>query len=63
MMERQKSEPHRLGRLMSDLKSSYERELQFLRRGLAEFTARNSRAAGRLSMQGEHSEDMHVERM
>ncbi|CAG9207598.1 Protein ImpG/VasA [Paraburkholderia tropica] len=57
------SETHRLGRLMSDLKSSYERELQFLRRGLAEFTARNSRAAGRLSMQGEHSEDMHVERM
>lgn len=48
---------------MSDLKSSYERELQFLRRGLAEFTEHNSRVAGRLSMHGEQSEDMHVERM
>ncbi len=48
---------------MADIKTSYERELQILRRDMAEFTARNSRVAGRLSMQGEHSEDMHVERM
>ncbi|WP_321818252.1 MULTISPECIES: type VI secretion system baseplate subunit TssF [unclassified Paraburkholderia] len=48
---------------MSDLKSSYERELSLLRRRLSKFGARNGRAAGRLSMQGEQSEDMHVERL
>jgi type VI secretion system protein ImpG len=48
---------------MSDLKSSYERELLLLRRGLSEFGSRNARAAGRLSMHGEQSEDMHVERL
>ncbi|MBB3257463.1 type VI secretion system protein ImpG [Paraburkholderia bannensis] len=48
---------------MADLKGSFERELLLLRRGLADFGARNSRVAGRLSMMGEHSEDMHVERM
>ncbi|HKT97928.1 MAG TPA: type VI secretion system baseplate subunit TssF [Paraburkholderia sp.] len=48
---------------MSDLKTSYERELLLLRRGLSEFGSRYPRAAGRLSMSGEHSEDMHVERM
>ncbi|CAB3809115.1 hypothetical protein LMG28688_06926 [Paraburkholderia caffeinitolerans] len=48
---------------MSDLKTSYERELLLLRRGLSEFGSRYPRVAGRLSMTGEHSEDMHVERM
>ncbi|MFD1555871.1 type VI secretion system baseplate subunit TssF [Paraburkholderia silviterrae] len=48
---------------MSDLITSYERELLLLRRGLAEFGARHPRVAARLSMTGEHSEDMHVERM
>lgn len=48
---------------MSDLKSSYERELLHLRRGLSEFGSRNARVAGRLSVQGEQSEDMHVERL
>ncbi|WP_321818294.1 MULTISPECIES: type VI secretion system baseplate subunit TssF [unclassified Paraburkholderia] len=48
---------------MSDLKSSYERKLLLLRRGLSEFSTRNGRVAGRLLMQGEYSEDMHVERL
>ncbi|WP_167760058.1 type VI secretion system baseplate subunit TssF [Paraburkholderia pallida] len=48
---------------MRDLKTSFERELLLLRRGLSEFGSRHPRAAGRLSMTGEHSEDMHVERM
>lgn len=48
---------------MSDLKSSYERELLLLRRGLSDFGSRNTRVAGRLSVQGEQSEDMHVERL
>lgn len=48
---------------MADLRGSFERELLLLRRGLAEFSSRNTRVAARLSMLGEHSEDMHVERM
>lgn len=48
---------------MSDLKTGYERELHLLRRGLADFGSRNQRVAARLGVAGEHSEDMHVERM
>ncbi|TDG02106.1 type VI secretion system baseplate subunit TssF [Paraburkholderia guartelaensis] len=48
---------------MDDLISFYERELGQLRASLAEFAARYPKAAARLSISGQHSEDPQVERM
>ncbi|MEJ8799717.1 type VI secretion system baseplate subunit TssF [Trinickia caryophylli] len=41
----------------------YERELAILRRSMAEFAKRHPKAAARLAIAGEHSEDPHVERL
>ncbi len=46
-----------------DLLPEYERELALLRRSLAEFAERYPRAATRLAISGEHSEDPQVERL
>ena len=46
-----------------DLLPEYERELARLRRSLHEFARRHPRAAARLAITGEHSEDPHVERL
>ena len=46
-----------------DLLPEYERELARLRRSLHEFARRHPRAAARLGITGEHSEDPHVERL
>ena len=48
---------------VDDLLPAYERELASLRRALAKFSHDYPRAAARLSICGEHSEDPHVERM
>ncbi|SDF86983.1 type VI secretion system baseplate subunit TssF [Paraburkholderia phenazinium] len=48
---------------MDDLISSYERELALLRASLAEFATRFPKIAARLSILGQHSEDLHVERL
>ncbi|WP_206950774.1 type VI secretion system baseplate subunit TssF [Trinickia acidisoli] len=46
-----------------DLLPDYERELSLLRRSLGEFAQRYPKAATRLAISGEHSEDAHVERL
>lgn len=46
-----------------DLLPEYERELAILRRSLGEFARRYPKAATRLAISGEHSEDPHVERI
>lgn len=46
-----------------DLLAEYERELAILRRSLGEFARRYPKAASRLAISGEHSEDPHVERL
>ena len=48
---------------MDDLIAFYERELGQLRGSLAEFAERFPKAAARLSISGQRSEDHHVERM
>lgn len=48
---------------MDDHLPEYERELALLRRSLAEFAQRYPKAAARLAISGEHSEDPHVERL
>lgn len=48
---------------MRNLKGSFERELLILRQGVEAFSARYPRAAVRLSMSGEQSDDIHVERL
>ena len=48
---------------MDDLLPEYERELALLRASLREFAQRYPKAAARLSISGEHSEDPHVERL
>jgi type VI secretion system protein ImpG len=48
---------------MDDLLPEYERELALLRRSLREFAQRYPKAAARLGISGEHSEDPHVERL
>lgn len=49
--------------MTDDLLPEYERELAILRRSLGEFAQRYPKAATRLAISGEHSEDPHVERM
>lgn len=46
-----------------DFLPEYERELARLRRSLHEFARRYPKAAARLAISGEHSEDPHVERI
>lgn len=48
---------------MDDLLPEYERELALLRASLREFAQRYPKAAARLAISGEHSEDPHVERL
>ncbi|MEK6318219.1 MAG: type VI secretion system baseplate subunit TssF [Burkholderia gladioli] len=48
---------------MQNLKGGFERELLILRRDIEKFSARYPRAAVRLSLSGEQSDDMHVERL
>ena len=46
-----------------DLLAEYERELSILRGSLGEFARRYPKAASRLAISGQHSEDPHVERL
>ena len=46
-----------------NLLPEYERELAILRRSLGAFARRHPKAASRLGITGEHSEDAHVERL
>ncbi|WP_206955410.1 type VI secretion system baseplate subunit TssF [Trinickia acidisoli] len=48
---------------MDDLLPDYESELALLRRSLGEFAQRYPKAAARLAIAGERSEDPHVERL
>ena len=48
---------------MDDLLPEYERQLALLRQSLGEFAERYPKAAARLAISGEHSEDLHVERL
>lgn len=48
---------------MDDLLPEYERELALLRHSLGEFAERYPKAAARLAISGESSEDPHVERL
>ena len=48
---------------MDDLLPEYERELALLRRSLRAFAQQYPKAAVRLAISGEHSEDPHVERL
>ncbi|WGS53053.1 type VI secretion system baseplate subunit TssF [Paraburkholderia sp. D15] len=48
---------------MDELLSEYERELAHLRSSLGEFAERFPQAAARLAISGDHSEDLHVERL
>ena len=48
---------------MDDLLPEYERELALLRGSLRAFAQRYPKAAARLAISGEHSEDPHVERL
>lgn len=48
---------------MDDLISRYERELALLRASLAKFAERFPKVAARLSMVGQHADDLHVERL
>ncbi|WP_434665223.1 type VI secretion system baseplate subunit TssF [Paraburkholderia sp. A3BS-1L] len=48
---------------MDYLLSNYERELGLLRRSMAIFAARHPTMAARLGIVGDHSEDVHIERL
>jgi len=48
---------------MDELRSEYEHELTLLRGSLSEFSKRYPKVAARLAISGDHSEDIHVERM